>query len=248
MCTLILQLQEVAPFGVVLATNRDELRHRPASPPFLWPALGFVAPRDEQAHGTWLGLNRHGLYVAVTNRFGAERFAERESRGALVVEALQWPTPRALHQHLATLAPTRFNAFHLLYGDVREAFVTWSDGAALHQQALEPGLHVVTERSLGGDDHARTELIRASWPQPRPDGSPDVEAVQRLLASTRQDEPFGGVCVDVPAFDYGTRSSMVLSLAPTLEHSRWWWADDRPDRTPFVERPELLRGLVMARG
>lgn len=243
MCTLIIAFREYASHPVVVAANRDEVLTRPARAPFKWPD-GFVAPRDEQAQGTWLGLTPSGMFVGVTNRFLAPKIDERESRGALVVEALRAPNVKALHARLATLSPERFNAFHLLYADATDACVTWSDGREVRQQVLAPGLHIVTERSLGGDDRARASLITERWPEVSPARAlPTKEALQRLLGTTNSDDPLGGVCVEAPAWNYGTRSSLVLFVANELRRSSWSWADGRPDTTPFVERPELIEAL-----
>jgi uncharacterized protein with NRDE domain len=245
MCTLIASVRQHPRTPLIVAANRDEVLDRPAAGPFRWPGEDFVAPRDERAGGTWLGLNGRGLFVAVTNRFPAERKLGRESRGTLVVEALRAPSARALHAHLATLSPTRFNAFHLFYADASDAFVTASDGEALRQAALAPGLQVVTERSLGGDDHARQSLVRAAWPTAAPNGEePTPEALFALLAQRRPDDPLGGVCVNEPAWNYGTRSALVLFRREPLAASRFFWADGPPNRTPFVERPDLISSLV----
>jgi uncharacterized protein with NRDE domain len=245
MCTLIVSVRQHRDVPLVVAANRDEVLDRPSSGPRRWPGEPFVAPRDEQAGGTWLGLNVHGLFVGVTNRFPAEKHPDRESRGALVVDALREPSARALHERLRGLSPHRYNAFHLLYADAADAFVTWSDGHELRQDALAPGLHVVTERSLGGDDHARTRLVFDAWPRVSPGGAlPTPEAIFTLLAERRPKDPLGGVCVEAPGFNYGTRSSLVLFRAEPLAESRLFWADGPPDRTPFVERPDLIRALA----
>jgi hypothetical protein len=245
MCTLIVAFKQHPAVPLLVAANRDEVRSRPARGPFAWPGEPFVAPRDEQAGGTWVGLSRAGLFVGVTNRFPADKQAGRESRGALVVEALRAPSARVLRAQLGCLAPTRFNAFHLLYADAGEAFVTWSDGARVQHASLGPGLHVVTERSLGGDDHGRAALVEAAWPTlERRDGLPTPGALQSLLGLVRPDDPAGSVCVDVPAWNYGTRSALVLVRAEPLSQSRWFWADGRPDVTPFVEQPGLIAALA----
>jgi uncharacterized protein with NRDE domain len=245
MCTLIVEFRQHPDVPVLVAANRDEVRSRPATGPRRWPGERFIAPRDEQAHGTWLGLTDAGLFVGVTNRFPAERHTERRSRGALVVDALRASSAEALHQRLARLDPGDFNAFHLLYLDPHGAFVTWSDGERLTQAVLAPGLHVVTERSLGGDDRSRTGLIRAAWPGlTREGGLPTPEALFGLLGRARPDDPLGGVCVDVPQLDYGTRSSLVLFLHRQLYTSRFFWAEGPPDRAPFVERAELIAELA----
>lgn len=203
-----------------------------------------MAPRDEQGGGTWLGLTDRGMFVGVTNRFPSERHPDRESRGALVVGALRAPSAQALRASLEGLSPRRFNTFHLLYADASHAFVTWSDGAEIHHDALAPGLHVVTERSLGGDDHGRTQLITSAWPTlERSSAMPTPAALQALLARPNPVNPAGAVCVDLPEWNYGTRSSLVLFVAPRLADSRWYWAEGRPDQVPFVEHPDLIAQL-----
>jgi len=246
MCTLVAAFHPDARYPLVVAANRDERLQRPSTPPHLWAdPLPFLAPRDEQAGGTWLGLNRHNLFVGVTNRFGVTPEPQRTSRGQLVLSALRSPDAASLHHTLHTLEPDRYNAFHLLYADPTQAFVTWSDGARIHQQTLEPGLHIITERSLGGDDHARTELIlRHAEPlqRPAPAPPPSPEELQHLLGQHGPD-PFGSTCVHLPAFEYGTRSSMMLWMGKTLHDTRLSWAEGPPCTTPFVPQTELLARL-----
>lgn len=228
MCTLIVALHQYPDAPLLVAANRDERLDRPARAAFLWTdgPQPFIAGRDERGGGTWLGLNRAGLLVGVTNRFGVDRDERRASRGALVVDALGAASARELHRRLSSLPADRYNAFHLLYADRREAFVTWTDGAAVRQEALAPGVHVVTERSLGGDDRARTETIRRLWAQLPSGTTPTAESLFQILRFHREGDPLGSVCVHVPTFEYGTRSSCVLKLgaaAPEL-----WWAEGPP--------------------
>jgi uncharacterized protein with NRDE domain len=78
MCTLIVSIRQHDAVPLVVAANRDELLTRPARGPFKWKGLPFVAPRDEQAGGSWLGLTTRGLFVGVTNRFMAPKHEDRE--------------------------------------------------------------------------------------------------------------------------------------------------------------------------
>lgn len=241
MCTLIVSVGQYPSAPLLIAANRDELRRRPASPPARWVNEDFVAPRDDQAGGTWLGLTKTGLFVGVTNRYPSERFDDRESRGTLVLEALRATSAAALRAQLDALSPRRFNTFHLLYADARDAFVTWNDGAGVRHQRLVAGLHVVTERSLGGDDEGRADVVVEAWPTLETEhGVPTFAALQRLLSSP----PPKGVLVDLADLAYGTRSSLVLSVAPELADSRWSWCEGRPDEHPYVERPDLIAALT----
>ncbi len=92
MCTLVL-LQRPHQL-LAVSGNRNELLSRPSSEPRV--ANGVLAPHDEVAGGSWLGLNRHGLFVCVTNRRGAMIDPSRRSRGLLVIEALQAHSARGL--------------------------------------------------------------------------------------------------------------------------------------------------------
>jgi uncharacterized protein with NRDE domain len=241
MCTLAAMVRPGTPTPLVVAANRDERLDRPAVGPFLWPSRPrFLAPRDELAGGTWLGLNEHGLFVGVTNRTGAPRDATRRSRGALVVEALGAPSARELHARLADLDPGAHNPFHLLYADRISAHLTWSDGRALHRADLAPGLHVVTEQTFGAGEDRRGASVREAWAALGE--APSDEQLQALLAR-HADDPFAATCVHLDAFDYGTRSSMLLRLGPGWADTMLAWAEGRPCVTPFVSQRELLASL-----
>jgi uncharacterized protein with NRDE domain len=248
MCTLIVALHRFPDAPLVVAANRDERLDRPARPAFLWTGgpRPFIAGQDEQGGGTWLGFNRAGLFVGVTNRFGVDRDERRASRGSLVVDALGAPSAAELHHRLSALAVDRYNAFHLLYADRHHAFVTWSDGAAVRQEALAPGVHIVTERSLGGDDRARTETIRGRWRQlPPGGGAPTAESLLEILRFHREDDPLGSICVHAPAVGYGTRSSCVLKLgAAATDLPELWWVEGPPCRNEARRLDAEVRALL----
>jgi len=243
MCTLVAAFRTLSESPLAIATNRDERLDRPASGPELWPGSPpFVAPRDDLAGGTWLGLNAAGLFVGVTNRFGVEKDETRESRGRLVIEALRFRSAAALHSALASMSAQRFNAFHLFYSDTRAAFVTWSTGDRINQESLTPGVHIITERSLGGDDRARTELIRASWPAVERGPGLLTERLADLLR-LRRDSPGEGVCIHAPELNYGTRSSLILLLQERSAENRFLWANGPPCVTKYEDRSDLLQQL-----
>jgi uncharacterized protein with NRDE domain len=245
MCTLVAAVGQFPGYPLVVAANRDERLDRAASPPRRWPGpVPFIAPKDEVAGGTWLGVNARGLFVGITNRFGVPVDPKRRSRGQIVVDALAAPSARELHERMARFPAAAFNPFHLLYTDGKDAFVTWYDGESRQQAELGRGLHVVTERSLGGDDKARSELIHDYWRGIDTAGPPPLEQLEGLLKLHGKDDPVGGTCVHVPAFNYGTRSSMLLLAAAKAAESRFIWAEGTPHEATFVDRSGLLRALL----
>jgi uncharacterized protein with NRDE domain len=259
-CSILLVHRQFTGCPVLVAANRDERLDRPASPPFAWPSEPFVAPRDEVAGGTWLGLTRGGMFVGVTNRFAVPKDEARASRGALVVEALRAPDAASLRASLEGLAATRFNAFHLVYADAHDAFVTWCDGDRVAHVKLAPGVHVVTERSFRdagsprpkelfgvhfGEDGAREARLRAAIaPLLVAATPPSAESMQGLLRVHDEADPLGATCIHVPGFGYGTRSSCVLFGADTLAASRMYWAEGAPCTSPFVEQGALIAELA----
>lgn len=88
MCVLALLIDRHPGFPLIAAANRDEFYDRPSAlPQALEP--GIVGGRDLRGGGTWLGINRRGLFVAITNRAAPERTPDSWSRGLLAREALR---------------------------------------------------------------------------------------------------------------------------------------------------------------
>lgn len=234
MCTLVLQQKP----GELLAVsgNRNELLARPALGPRVID--GVLAPHDALAGGSWLGLNAHGLFVCVTNRRGAMIDPARKSRGLLVLEALQADSARGLRAALDELRGDRHNGFHLVYADLHDAFVTWSDGASVRHVALAPGLvQVVTERSFGAGDGEREQAVAADFAAL----PPSLEG-WRAPMTKHAKEPLESACVHADALGYGTRSSLQLLLRPSGAEGLW------TDGHPCTGEPRPLAPLIASLG
>ncbi|MBX3216324.1 MAG: NRDE family protein [Labilithrix sp.] len=246
MCTLFIAARAVPGASLVVVANRDEQRDRASSPPLRWD--GFVAPRDDVAGGTWLGLNDQGVFVAITNRYLGMRDAARVTRGALVTDALRSPSARAIHEAMSRLDPARHNGFHLVYADDRDVLATVSDGRELSQLTLGDGLSIVTERSFGagdGDrdrDGARVRKILTRWSHLGAADPFDPARVTSLLAEHDSVDPLGATCIHLDALRYGTRSAMVLGVAEAragaeaspFGRARMLWAEGPPCTAPFT--------------
>ena len=252
MCTLVVFANVFEGYPLVVVANRDEMLERASSPPGLWSS-GFLAPRDDVAGGTWLGINPAGVFVGITNRYLGPK-DERESRGAIVARALEARSARAIHEMMATVSPARHNGFHLVYADGSDVLATVSDGAHLAQLTLGRGIHIVTERSFGaGDDGARVARIRSGLEAIAP--APSVasrrrelvlDRVARLLTEHDAADPLSSTCIHLSGVPYGTRSGMVLALADDPAASRMLWSEGPPCTTPFV--PVDVAGILTQAG
>jgi uncharacterized protein with NRDE domain len=237
MCTLLVAARVVPDRPFVVVANRDERLGRASSPPLAWTegAEPFVAPRDDAAGGTWLGVNAHGVVVGITNRHRGPNDASRVSRGTLVKEALALPSARAIHEAMAKVPPSRHNGFHLVYVDANDVLATFSDGDHLAQVVLGDGVHAITERSFGaGDDRPRLARIFEAWSRAI-EGPFAPSRLERVLTDHDEADPFAATCIHIPGFDYGTRSSAVL-VASNAPPDRWSmaWAEGPPCTTPFT--------------
>ena len=242
MCTLAVALGQDRRWPVVVAANRDERLGRPSEP---WglregPAgTRFAAPRDALAGGTWIGLSARGVLAALTNYHAPfEWYPDdgRRSRGEIVGLALSAPDVGAARAALLAEEAHRWNPFHLVVADARDAFLWWYDGERAGVRELGTGLHVVTERSPDGSC-PRGDLVRARWPV-----EPALPKLREVL-TVHAPPPERATCIHMdPA--YGTRSAAVLRLAPDLGASELYVAEARPCLAPLEDRSDLLAALA----
>ncbi|ELZ40074.1 hypothetical protein C463_16267 [Halorubrum californiense DSM 19288] len=149
MCTLTLAWRAFGDAPVALAATRDEALDRPSEPPAVRGGtdddggVRYVAPRDAEAGGTWIGVSEGGLVVAVTNRWlDADRDGDR-SRGLLVRDCLTAASAEAAVKSVERELDERaYAGFNLVLADDRAAFLLMYDGGLVVTR-LDPGVHVV---------------------------------------------------------------------------------------------------------
>lgn len=246
MCTLVILFQPEQRWPLILAGNRDEMRHRPSAPPGRhWPAQPEVtAGLDHLGGGTWLGMNRHGVVATIMNREGTlGPLAGKKSRGDLVLQALQHPSAEAALYALQSLATRDYRAFNLFIGDRHECF--WlrheeSQGSnRLENFKIEPGLHMLASRELDDVSHPR---IRYWLPRFRSARSPVPEQHQwsewiALLSgrvNSDLDNPHAAMNMALPnGFATVSCSLVALPRSPEQDNPVWLYVDGAPDRAKF---------------
>jgi uncharacterized protein with NRDE domain len=236
MCTLIVFSRMFTDASLLVAANRDERLDRPAAGPSIIEHRGMriLCPRDLEGHGTWLGINEERVFVGITNRFGVDRNAALRSRGLLVLDALSYASAKDAAEAVSALDPRAENAFHLVMADPREAHLVWSDGATFTHRALDPGAHVVTERSFGAAPTAREIAIRERLAAFARRSIAPSDSDLTALMSSHAEAGFEGVCVHVPGLSYGTRSSTIIRLA---DRAHVLHAEGPPCTTPYAPVP-----------
>jgi uncharacterized protein with NRDE domain len=240
-CTLTFAWQVFPDAPLVVAANRDELVDRPSEPPAVRDGdRRFLAPRDAEAGGTWIGVNDAGVFVGITNRWVDADLAGERSRGLLVRDALGCDTAEAAGRLIENAVDdAAYGGFNLVVADAAAALLYEYDGS-LSVRGVEPGVHVVV--NVGADGRYEVPASRAD-PAERQVAA--VRVLQDRLAPDPGESPTDwrdragaaladhdvGVCVHGDGF--GTRSSSLLVVGDDEVDYRF--ADGPPCETA-VER------------
>lgn len=234
MCLVVVALDAHPRYALLIAANRDEFHHRATAPAHWWED-GWLAGRDLQGGGTWLGIDRRGRWALLTNVREPQRFdAAAPTRGTLVPQLLRAESrPEAALRHALGPDAAWHNGFNLLAGT--GAVGSWGSNRAAGITVLCPGVHGLSNAAL---DTPWPKLLRAkaalaAWSR---DAAAQPDDAFAFLADTTPvadaDLPSTGVPLAwerrlAPAFiigsEYGTRSSTVVAV-------------DRNGEATFVER------------
>jgi hypothetical protein len=243
MCSVVILRRPGHDWPVLLGANRDEMSQRPWLPPGRhWPDRPWVvAGLDQQAGGSWLGLNDHDLVAGIMNRpQSLGPAAGKRSRGELVLEALDHADARAAAAALAELDPDAYRPFNLILVDNSEAFWIRHAGARIDAAAIPPGLSMLTAHDLNDAAGSRRighflPLFRAA-PAPDP-AAGDWRAWQALLGSRGFAAGAGPHdAMTIPGENgFATLSSALIALpGPGIEAKPvLLFAAGRPDVTPY---------------
>jgi uncharacterized protein with NRDE domain len=246
MCLLALFYRVVEDAPVVVGANREEIYSRGGSPPGLLTAEAAgrraraVAGTDPAAGGTWLGVNEHGVLVAVTNRPRSSSPDQPRSRGLLARDLLAFPDAAAAAAHAtAELDRGRYAGCNVLCADAGGATVIQA-GDWLRVRPLPPGLHALTNGDVNDEYDPRLGHV-LGWLGGRAYRNADdcLAALREVCAHHAPEHP--GICFRGP--DRGTVSSTLVALRrpPTLLH-----AQGPPNCTPYADCSRLLRELAGA--
>lgn len=247
MCTLVVMKNVFSGYPLVVAANRDEQFGRPAATPTVKEEPHrILSPTDLERGGTWIGVNEHGVLVALTNRKSIPSVRGLRSRGELVSEALKKTTAAQALASVLEREPGEHNACFMVIADLKEGFTVVGNGVGgtdvdgqdilpgFTYGPLNDGLTIVTNLGMGVGT-PRANAIMRTWDQLRARGLPPprYSAFIPMLTWHENEKPsegfhgrrYGDTCLHPTEGDpdYGTVSSSVIRLSKTYDRAPMVW-------------------------
>lgn len=234
MCLLAVFFRIHPEAPLIVAANRDEFLSRPAAAMTVLRDSGprILGGKDEQAGGTWLAVNEHGLFAGLTNLPSPKRDPLKRSRGELPLALARHPDAKtAVEAFRLKFRPEDFNPAWLLAGDRNSLYyLDFTSGKKAKAEALAPGLYVLENRPLT-ESSPKTEYVRKAL-----SGAAALKGGDLLpfLYKVLKSHETPAACVH--AGPYGTRSSTIVFVPPGPESPRIWFTDGPPCASPLAEQ------------
>lgn len=257
MCLIVFAHRVIPGYELVLIANRDEFLERPTRRLQWWEGEEILAGKDLVAGGTWLGVNRAGVWTALTNvREIREVTAGTPSRGFL--------TYKILKENLTSLSEASHNpetldsyaGFNLIYGN-QETVGFISNRGTEPNQELPPGVYGLSNASLD-TSWPKVEITKARFTELVQDGRVEEELLFRILADPdlapdaqlpdtgvgyQWEKKLSAVYINAPEHHYGTRLRTILTIKDDgkVRMVEWGRGEDAPSASyEFFRANEAL--------
>lgn len=244
MCILAIQYQLVPDSPILVAANREELYERPSST----PSIQSGKPRvlcgiDQQAGGTWLGVNQNGMFVGACNRPKFIPPATPRSRGALCKDLLRCNSaPQAVDKAMDELHSNKYNGVNFVIADADSAWAVHG-GDDVEAVELEEGLSIISDRDVNDPRDERVQLAHRLLTLQTLDSPVKFLAVASKVFA-RAPSPPGRPTMVVRGENFGTVSSTLISLGKKPRDAIYQFADGAPDQAKYEDYSPMLRDIL----
>lgn len=241
---LAIQYQNASDSPLLVAFNREERLNRPSLPPRIQSGRPrVVCGIDRKAGGTWAGVNQHGLFAAVINCPKRIVPYDPRSRGLLCKELLSCRTAEeAIERAYRELATGCYAGGNFIAVDRNSGGVVYG-GDELDVERIYPGLHLLSSHRLDDFKDPRQEFVRRLLTLQRIDSAVTFLAVASKTFSKKPDET-GKRGIVISESEFGTVSSMLLSLTERTQRSIMHFANGSPSEKAYEDASALLRQVL----
>ncbi len=244
MCILAIQYNLVPDSPILVAANREEYYDRLA----VSPSIQSGKPRilcgiDQQAGGTWLGVNQNGMFVAASNRPKTIPSVAPRSRGVLCRDLMRCGSARqAVDQAMDELSTEKYDGVNYVIADGESAWVVHG-GDELNAVELEEGLSVIANGDVNEPRDERVQLAFRLLTLQTLDSPVKFLAVASKVFA-RPPAPLGRPSMIVRGRDRGTVSSTLLSLGIKPRDAIYQFANGSPDQAKYEDFSPMLRDIL----
>ncbi len=260
MCLLVVVSRLDPGMPLVVGANRDERLDRPATAVTVLREAGprIVGGRDEEAGGTWLAVNEHGVVAGLTNRPSPSgRDPSKRSRGELPLAlAAHRDAPSAVEDLMARVRVAHYNPAWLLVGDRTSLYALDMTGGGSGDpgdggpsvEELGPGVHILENNPLHAASPKEGHVRQLLGDLDALGGAALLERVRSVLmdhtvpeAAAEEGRPVPTLAACVHTDTYGTRSSTVVGVpAAPGRQPRLLVADGHPCTSPYLDASDLF--------
>ena len=211
MCLILFAVNPNSRYRLIVAANRDELYARPTRTANFWNAHpNLLAGQDEDMGGTWLGVNKHGDFAAVTNFNETPLYPlPPRSRGELVADFLTQETNPNAFVQIARSKKEAYKGFNLIVANQDSCFYYGNRAGA--PEPLSKGFYGLSNQTLNCDwpkvTKGREKLTQIVETLDNP-----IEALFNLLLDHGDGENFSSSFI--VGETYGTRAATVVLMKP----------------------------------
>jgi hypothetical protein len=244
MCILALQYKLVSESPILIAANREEYYDRPSLPPSIQSGKPrILCGTDQQAGGTWLGVNQNGMLVAASNRPKSIPPIAPRSRGVLCRDLLRCMSARqAVDQAMDELLSGKYDGVNYVIADHESAWVVHG-GDDPNVVALDEGLSILANGDVNDAREERIQLAYRLLTLQTLDSPVKFLAVASKVFA-RSPSPPGRPTMIVRGKDRGTVSSTLISLGKKPRDAIYQFSNGSPDQAKYEDFSPMLRDIL----
>lgn len=244
MCLLAIQYRLVPEAPVLIAANREERYDRGSTPPSIQSGKPRVlCGLDEEAGGTWLGVNQNGMVCGVANRPKSMPTFISRSRGLLCRDMLRAASAHdAMTMCMEELHSGKYNGANFVCADSESGWVVHG-GDEINAVALSEGLNIISNSDLNDPRDARVQLAHRLLTLQTLDSPVKFLAIASKVFARPPSEP-GRPSIVVREAEFGTVSSTLISLGKKPRDAIYQFAAGPPDKTRHEDCSPLLRDIL----
>jgi len=244
MSLIAVQYQLVPEAPVLVAANRDEKYDRGTAAPSIQSGKPRVlCGTDEDAGGTWLGVNQNGLFVGVCVRPKMMPTFISRSRGLLCKDMLRtWSSQEAVDLCLEEVSSGKYNGANFIVADSEGGWAIHA-GDDSNAVPLEEGLNLIADHDLNDPRDARVQLAKRHLTLQTLDSPVKFLAIASKVFA-RAPAPEGRPSIVIREQERGTVSSTLISLGKKPRDAIFQYASGAPDKHRYEDFSPLLRDIL----